>query len=425
MRIPRLIAVLGIISSLAWAEPLPFRRAVELALKNSTGAAIADADQTRAEKNYQELRNQYIPQLTIGSALGYSHGFPLSLEGAAPTAFDITSRQFVFSGGAQSFRNAAQADISASKLSAADRRQQIILDAALTYAELDKWQTAMGVLQQQEQSAERAQQVVQDRLNAGVDSETELTRARLTLARVRMAIAMAQGRKDVLRLHLAHLTGLPVDSIETASESIPQLPELSSGDNGRKVADNNPAVLSAMELARAKLFRAKGEKKSYLPTIDFAARYALITKYNNYDKFFNKFQANNVTAGMVFRMPIFNFSQKARAEAAEAEATRARKEADEVKQQVESQTLQLQRMVMQMAAAKNVAKLEYQLASSDVQAIGAKVEAGTATVRDQENARVMESQKYANFLDTSFERDRVQMQLMRMTGELEKWALGN
>lgn len=425
MRIPRLIAVLGIVSSLAWTEPLPFRRAVELALKNSTGTAMSDADRRRAEKGYQELRYMYVPRLTIGSALGYSNGFPLSLEGSAPTAAEITSSQFVFSGGIMSYLNAAKADIAASKQTAADRRQQIILDASVTYTELDKWQTSLGVLQQQEQSARRAEQVVTDRVGAGIDSEAELTRARLSLARVRMGLALAQGRADVLRLHLSHLTGLSADSIETVSESIPRLPEPAGDDAGRRSADNNPAVLSANEQANAKFFRAKAEKKQYLPTIDFAAHYALITKFNNYDKFFRRFQPSNFSAGMVFRLSILNFSQRARADAADAEATRARKEADEVKQQIESETLRLQRMVKQLAAAKDVAKLEYQLASSDVQAMGAKVEAGTATVRDQENARVMESQKYANFLDMSFEKDRTQMQLLRMTGELEKWALGN
>ena len=61
------------------AEPLPLKHAVELAL--SHGAAATDTDEQRAYASYHEARNQYIPQLIVGSGLGKSWGFPLSLEG--------------------------------------------------------------------------------------------------------------------------------------------------------------------------------------------------------------------------------------------------------------------------------------------------------------------------------------------------------
>jgi hypothetical protein len=58
-----------------------------------------------------------------------------------------------------------------------------------------------------------------------------------------------------------------------------------------------------------------------------------------------------------------------------------------------------------------------------VDAVRAKVEAGTASLRDEQAARVAENERYAAFLGASFELDRAQMQLLRATGDLEKWAL--
>ena len=52
------------------AEPIPLKRVVELALTHATGAAMATADEQRAEASYRELRNGYIPQLTAGAGLG-------------------------------------------------------------------------------------------------------------------------------------------------------------------------------------------------------------------------------------------------------------------------------------------------------------------------------------------------------------------
>jgi hypothetical protein len=101
---------------------------------------------------------------------------------------------------------------------------------------------------------------------------------------------------------------------------------------------------------------------------------------------------------------------------------RAKKEAEAAKGQVASETLKLQRTVEQLAAARDVAKYEYQLASADASAARTRVEAGQATVRDQENARLAEQQKYSAFLDAQFELERAQMTLMRQTGEIEKWV---
>ena len=53
-----------------FAEPLPLKRVVELALAHSTVTAAANADEQRVIASYREARNQYIPQLVVGSGLG-------------------------------------------------------------------------------------------------------------------------------------------------------------------------------------------------------------------------------------------------------------------------------------------------------------------------------------------------------------------
>jgi hypothetical protein len=85
--------------------------------------------------------------------------------------------------------------------------------------------------------------------------------------------------------------------------------------------------------------------------------------------------------------------------------------------------MKLTHSVRQLAAARDVARLEYQLASNDVQAVQVKMDAGGATVRDQENARLAENQRYAAYLEATFDLDKTLMQLLRATGEIESWAL--
>ncbi len=406
------------------AEPLPFRRAIELALQHSGTTAIAAAEQVRAQQSYLELRNLYFPQVILGSGLGYSDGFPLSLEGSAPAVFNVNTQQYLLNLANQQFMRAAKTEWNATESQKQDARDQVVLETSLTYIQLDQLTSSVQVLRQQAQASARAEEITGLRVREGVDSEVELTRARLNSARTRLRAAELQGTADVLRLRLAQLTGLAPDSIETMPESIPDLPTPPQDqDLASKAVTLSPAVKLAEQQARAKEYRASGEHRQLLPTIDIAGQYAVLARFNNYDQFFLRFQRNNVTAGVEIRFPLFNFSQRAHAEAADAEALKARHQADAVRHQVSTETLKLQRAVQQLAAARDVAKLEHQLALSDVDALQAKVEAGAATLRDQENARAAEHDKYAAYLDASFGLQKAELQLLRATGELQAWAM--
>lgn len=408
----------------AFGEAVPFRRAIDLALRHSGMMAIASADQRRAHANYLELRNMYLPQVTLGSGLGYSYGYPMSIEGSAPTIFNVDTRQYVINPSHRAFMKAAKVDWNATSLNSQDKRNQVILETASAYTELDKLTSSLHVQQQQEQAALRMEQITGERVRAGVDSEVAATKAKLATARVRMRMTQTVGAADVLRMRLSQLTGLPADSIETITESVPRLPEVSQEEDlSAKAAQASPAVQFAAETARAKGLRAEGEHKSLWPQVDLAGSYGMFARFNNFEDFFKKFQRHNATIGFAIRFPILNFAGRAHAEAADAEALRAKKEAEGVKQQVSSETLRLQRAVRQLAAGREVARLEHLLARSDADAVNARVQAGTASLRDQEEARVGEGERYAQFLDADFALSKAQMQLLTMTGEIEGWAL--
>src|SRR6202011_5085131 len=117
--------------------------------------------------------------------------------------------------------------------------------------------------------------------------------------------------------------------------------------------------------ARAKEFHALAERRQLYPAVDYVGQYAVLARFNNYDQFFQKFQRHNITAGVAIRFPFFSPVQRATADVASAEASKSRKEAQSVKEQVSTETLRLQRQVQQLAAARDVAQLEHQLAQAD------------------------------------------------------------
>jgi len=414
------------LASPAAGERLTFRKAIELALEKSDGAGIAGAEQAQARHTYRAARNQYLPQMTVGSGLAWSTGFPLSIEGSAPSIIDFNSQQTLFNPAQQQFVRAAKTEWQASSATGEDRRAAIILETAVAYSELDKLTSLITVLRQQSEAAARVEQIAAERVREGIDSQVDLTRARLGTARVRMRLAEVQGSADVLRLRLAQLTGLPGDSIQTDTESIPRLPEVAAQDDlATRAAASSPQVQAAERQAEAQEQRAKGERRVMLPAADFIVRYSLLSRHNNYEDFFQRFQRHNATIGAAFRFPFLDFSQRARADAAGAQAVKARHQAEVVRDQVTSETLRLQREIQRLQAAREVGRLEHQLARSDVDVALARSEAGAISLREVEAARVAEGESYARFLDADFALERAQMQLLRITGELPKWALGD
>jgi outer membrane protein TolC len=406
-------------------QTLSLKRAVEMALTHSPAAAQASADNQRAFASYREAKDQYLPQLIVGSGLGDSWGYPLSLEGSAPSLVNINAQSTLFNPALREFIHAARLEYKAVEAGTKDRRDQIVQETVLAYMELAKWERQIEQLRQELEAAGKAEEIEDQRVQAGVDSELAGKEARLATARAHLRITQAEGAVDVLRANLSQLTGVPVNSLRLAPESVPALPEIKhEGTDTTKESASNPAVLFAQQHAIAQQFRARGEHRSLWPSVDFASQYAVLAKFNNWTQFFpnNVFERNNATVGVVIRFPFFSPSQKAHAEAADAEAVRATKEVESTKNQVSQQTLKLRRSVEQLQAAQEVSELEYEIAQSNVEAMQIKIKSGTATLNEGDQARADVSAKYNALQDANFELVRARVELLRITGELQSWV---
>src|SRR5215469_16279189 len=194
------------VANSACAEPLTLKRAVELALVHSPAAGQAAADEQRAFASYRETRDAFLPQLAIGSGLGDSWGYPLSLEGSAPSLVNLTAQSALFNPALRSGLRAARTEYKAVQVGTKERRNQIIQDTTLAYLELLKWQQLMDNLEKQHDDAATMEQMVAQRIQQGVDTPQQGTEARLSGARAKLRLAQGQGSIDELRSTLSQLT---------------------------------------------------------------------------------------------------------------------------------------------------------------------------------------------------------------------------
>ena len=405
----------------AAAQKLTLQRAVELGMANGAAAGMGNADVTRAQKSYNEARNAYIPQVVVGSGLGKSFGYPMSIEGSAPAVFQMNAQSFLFNPAQRQFVRSARTEWTAANFSAQDQRNQVALETTLTYVQLVRTLDKIAAVSTLVQQAERAENVLKQRFQAGVTSNVDVKRASLTLARSRLRLADSQSAADLLRIRLSQLTALPLSEITPDPASIPQLPEVVDTDVSRAL-QNSPAIKAADQKVLAKQQRAEGEHRQNYPSMDFAASYGLFSRFNNYDQFFNKFQRNNATIGVDIRFPFLNYPQRAHAAAADAETTRARREADAARQQVLTDTIKMKNAVAQAAAARDVAQLEWELSQTDAQAAQDRMQAGQATIVDEQNARIGVADKQTALIDANFDFERARIQFLSATGDLNQWV---
>ena len=229
--------------------------------------------------------------------------------------------------------------------------------------------------------AQQIEQAVADRVQEGVDSTIDLNKAKLAAARVRLHRAEASGSADVLRRHLADLTGLPVSAIELVPESIPALPPVAADeDSSGKAVASSPTIKFADQHALAEAMRAIAEHRAIYPSLDFSAQYARLSTFNNYAEFYRTFRPDNATIGVAIRFPIFNASQRGTRADADFDALKAKKQAEAARDQVSEETLKLQSAAEQLEAARDVAELEYELAESARKRLQTRIEAKTGTL---------------------------------------------
>jgi len=422
----RLAVLLVCLVELAPAEDLTLRQAINLALSHSNTITIATADQQHAYQVYRQANAAFIPQVILGSGAGYAYGFPLSLEGSAPTVFNITGQWDLWNQAQREFIHAAQAEWGASGAQARDTRNKVLLDVIAAYCELNQWERKLPILYAERKVTRDIQSAEMARVKEGVDAPLEETKAKLKAAQSNLRLVQAEGSADTLRHHLSDLTGIPAQSIKTVTSSIPPLPDVDDDRDAESAnLDSSPAIESANLLAQAGQARARGEHKALHPTVDAALQYGLINEtLTNYQQFFQPgtFRRNNVTVGLVIRLPILNAPQRARAAAADAEALGARKEAERTKGELSTRLAKLRNAVRQSSAARDVAQVQYELAQAQLESAQVRMQAQTAPLREVQDASLQAVESSGGLMDSELDLERAQLQLLLASGQLESWS---
>jgi outer membrane protein TolC len=400
---------------------LTLKHTIELALQNSKEIQVAKIQASVADRAAQITKAQFMPNLYAGSGAGYTYGIPETPGGRAPSIFNVTYTEQIFNEPLRGQAKEMQEQSKAQKILLEEVKNSVITRTAMAYLELGKVRHSLELLRKEQESAEKILQVTQERQGEGYELPVEVTKAQLTKAQVIQRILRLEGREDELEVFLRYQLGFSeAQPIEVTPEELPGEAE-QAGDNLVAMAvTHNSGLQLAVSDVRAKEFRLKGEKRGYFPTLELVSVYSLLANFNNYSQFFRTFQRNNFNAGIDMHVPIFSAQTKAAVALAQMNLDAAKVNLTNKKTELTADVRQKTRQVRERDAAKEVARLELQLAQQNVSVQQAQFAEGKVNLREVERVRLEENEKWMAYLDASFQKQQAQLDLLKTAGQLDK-----
>jgi outer membrane protein TolC len=413
---------------------LPRLPILALALHSNPRVQGAQADVTKARAQLSEMHDVYVPAITAGAGLGQAYGYLPS----PPTLFTVNAGSVVFSASQGFYIRSARAGLNAAQLALEDVRETVALDTALAFIAVGHDQQREQVVRQQAGFADTLVTIIQERVDAGQDTQISLTQARLTAAQSRLSTLRAEDDTANDREHLARLMGIPPDALRV-DDNFPETPVPLDEPSAPAQGYANPAVASAFANAEAKQQQAKGDAR-----FRFWPQITSVIQYNRYATFTNSFKdleniykgnngltlltSNEAAFGVLIQLPFFDAARSARARETAADAAKALHDAQNAQIDALDGQTRARHTIAELQEQAEVAAFEQQLAQQQLDVLRVQLQGGTAdpnsapmTPKDEQKARIDEREKYLGVVDAGFQLRQAEIQLLRQTGKLLDW----
>jgi outer membrane protein TolC len=285
---------------------MTLRQAVDTALKQNPDLVLARLDVERARQAVHVARDPFAPRIVVGSGLAYSNGFPLSIEGAAPSIVQANATQFLFNRQQQYAVAQARENARGALLGAEAKREEIAYRSAVLYLDAERAARIGELAARDARSLEQVFAVVEAQVREGRALPLAEKQAALNLARARQSAESLEADRASVENTLAVALGFGAqDRVQAivAERVAPELPATEEEAIQAALASNKEIRQLESQIA-AKGLEMRGERAARLPRADLVAEYAILARFNNYDEFFRRFQRNNVQLGVSLQLPL-------------------------------------------------------------------------------------------------------------------------
>jgi outer membrane protein len=349
----------------------------------------------------------------------YTYGFP-SVPGAGPPAvFQLAYTESLFDPLLKGQQHAAEDRAKTQLANMEHTRDDVMVRTASIYLELAEVRHLESLMGTDQASADKIIAITRERVAANQELPIEETKAELTSAQINERLLKLQDRDEILTQQLRDLTGIPdSDAVEVETEEVSFATTLQQSEITDLAIRNDPQVRQAENERAARQRLLSAARLSYWPTADLVGQYSVLSQFNNYNLYYRHFQRNNFNFGVEITIPLFAAKTSANVAFARSELNEAEVTLSNRRQQVRIDSQQSTRESRELQASREVARLDLKVAQQNMELVQAKLDDGKATLRDLEQARLVESDKWMVFLDADLAWQRSQLKILEATGQL-------
>ena len=400
---------------------LTLKQALDRAAAQNPDVAIARFDEKKAQEGIRVAHDPFTPKLAAGSGLAYSSGFPLSIEGTAPSVLQARASQYLFNRQQSYVVAQARENARGASFVTGSKKDEVAFRTASLFLDADRAARLASMASKQVESLEKVLQTVHGRVQEGRELPIEEKKADLELKRARQREEALVADQDSAEHSLAIVLGYSAEDRARAAGEERAVPEMPASEETAVAAafDASKELKRLQSAMIAKGLEVKAAKAARLPRADLVAEYALLAQYNNYDKFFKAFQRNNIQIGMSFQVPILSGpAVKASAAQAEADNAHMRIEMEATRNRIALDVHQGYLDLHKTETAREVARADLDVTRESLSILLAQMGEGRASLRQVEEARFLEDEKWIAFYDAQFAAERARLNLLHLTGEL-------
>jgi outer membrane protein TolC len=400
---------------------MTLKQAIALAMEQNPEVVLARLDEEKGRLQVDAVKEPLMPRLVAGSGLAWTSGFPLSIEGSAPSVVQARAIRSLFN--LPNWRFTEQARLEAKSMTerTVASREEAALRTATLYLDLERVTRSADLTARQLESLQRIEGIVRMRIGEGRELEIEGKRSALNVAKAKRKQVLVENLRAQLSRSLAVALGLnPAEELRPAMEERPAaaLPPTEQ-ELVSQALKESPEIRRIETEIKAKRVEASGWRAMRYPKIDLVAQYALLSRFNNYDDFFKTFKASNWQLGASIVAPLWkNSSDEARAAQADVQVRRLQAQMRDARGRVESETRRAWATVAEAESGVEVSKLDLDLAREQVGVVLAQQEEGRAGMKQLEEARFAEQEKWQAFYDAGYELERARLEALQKANQL-------
>jgi len=420
MRIPASVFLLGALLARAEDHTLTLRQAVDLAARQNPDLALARLDEVKARAAIRVARDPFMPRVTVGSGLAYSNGFPMSIEGAAPSVVQAAAQQYLFNR-PQSYQVAqAKEEARGAAIAVAGKRDEVAFRSVSLYLDAERAARILALVRKSIEDQQAILDVVRAQVSEGRALPLAEKQAALNLARARQLAEDLDDDRATAETALAIALGFPAeDRVHTVAEDRPAPPLPVSEESAIQAAvESNPELRQIESQIASKQLELRGEKAARLPRADLVAQYGMLAKFNNYAEYFNHFQRNNGEIGVAFQLPVFRPGVRSQTAESEVDLRHLKIDLANARNRLSSDLQQSFRAVRKAETAAEVTRLDLEVVREQLSVYLAQFQEGRLGMPQVEQARLSENDKWIAFYDAQYALEKARWNVLRLTGAL-------